>query len=110
MSQHFLKTMQQLLLAAVLAGAALPTTAAPGCHISNVFGDHMVLQRTQPAIVFGFAAPATVVKTTFNGAVLSAVTDASGVWRQALPPQSATATGQSISFACSTGETFALTE
>lgn len=70
----------------------------------------MVLQRTQPAIVFGFAAPATVVKTTFKGATLSATADASGVWRQALPPQSATASGQAISFSCSTGETFALVD
>ena len=93
--------------AALAAGAA----AAVPCALSNVFGDHMVLQRgPQPAMVFGFAPPGTSVTTTFQGAKYTSPTGADGVWRQSLLAQPATAAPQQISFSCSTGEAFALND
>lgn len=93
--------------AALAAGAA----AAVPCTLSNVFGDHMVLQRgPQPAMVFGFAPPGTSVTTTFQAQKYTSPAGADGVWRQSLPAQPATASPQQISFSCSTGEAFALND
>ena len=93
--------------AALAAGAA----AAVPCTLSNVFGDHMVLQRgPQPAMVFGFAPPGTSVTTTFQAQKYTSPAGADRVWRQSLPAQPATASPQQISFSCSTGEAFALND
>jgi sialate O-acetylesterase len=94
----------------VLLTAAM-LSAPSTCHVSNVFGDHMVLQRApEKAMVWGFASAGTTVKTTFGGASLSSVAAADGVWRATLPATKATTVGQNISFSCSTGETFALAD
>lgn len=96
-------------LALMSASSAAAAAAAP-CTMSNVFGDHMVLQRA-PAnpMVFGFAAPNTTVRThSFGG--LSAAADAAGVWRIVLPaqPASKSTQGATVAFSCSTGESFSL--
>ena len=100
-----------VLLAVVLHVAAAPTT----CRLSNVFGHHMVLQRPpQTAMVWGFAVPGTTVKTLLNASapLLSTHADATGLWRQTLAAGTTTPSGfgQTISFACSTGEQFALND
>ena len=97
------------MLLAALASAALASAAA-SCTLSNVLGSHMVLQRAPAsAMVWGFASPGTGVRTTLAGAgALTAVADAAGVWRQALPPQPASAMGTTITFNCTSGESFAL--
>ena len=113
-----------LVLAACLTGAAAqfpsvesrlftpPAVAAPvKFAVSDTLGDHMVLQRSpQTSTVWGFAAPGTVVKTTFAGTMYSSTAGADTVWRQALPPTAATSVGQTISFSASTGETAALSD
>ena len=95
--------------AATTTAAAAPASAA-ACTISNVFPDHMVLQRAPAkAMVFGFAAPGTTVKTaSFGGA--SGVADSEGVWRIELPAQPASTSnaGVSVTFSCSSGESLAL--
>lgn len=94
-------------LAATLAAAA----DAAACTLSNVLGDHLVLQRAPAsAMVWGFASPGTSVKTSFAGDTLTSTADATGTWRQQLPPTAATSAGQSISFSCSSGENFALAD
>ena len=81
------------------------------CTLSNVLGDHMVLQRAPgTAIVWGFASSGTSVATTLGGITFTSIADASGTWRQTLPGQSANAVGQTISFNCTSGETFALND
>lgn len=81
-----------------------PATAASVCHVSNVFGDHMVLQRDKPAKVYGFANPGVLVTVSLNGVSVPAVTaDNNGVWRTSLPPQPATTTPSTLSFSCSDG-------
>ena len=62
---------------------------ASAMTLSDTLGDHMVLQRdatAPPAMVWGFAASGTGVKTTFNGKAYNSIADSEGVWRQALPP------------------------
>jgi len=73
----------------LLALLALVTAAPP--FLSNVFGDHMVLQRDRPARLFGFAASGTSVSTLMVSAsfskTLSTTAGADGIWRQELPAQ-----------------------
>ena len=92
-------------VAVASAGAATP------CSLSNVFGDHMVLQRgPQSANVWGFATAGTQVKTVFGGQTYTSVADSTGLWKQALPATAANSVGQTLSFTCSTGESLALTD
>ena len=74
-------------------------------NLSNTLGDGMVLQRTQAATVWGFGDPGVTVTTTFLGSTLQTTVGQDGVWRQALPPQKATATPTTLSFAGSDGGT-----
>lgn len=81
------------------------------CRLSNVHGDHMVLQRApQVTTLFGFAPAATTITTLFRGSTLTATATSSGEWRQPLPatPASSGPAGETITFKCSSGETFAL--
>ena len=98
------------LFLALTAGVA---SAVP-CHLSNVFGDHMVLQRAPAApLLWGFANVGVSVKTTFAGVDYTSTADASGVWRQALPPQQAsplTGMGATINMTCSSGEQFGIAD
>ena len=73
-------------------------------NLSSSLSDGIVLQRAPASsIVWGFASPGVSVHTAFQGQALVTVTDASGVWRQVLPPTAATSTGQSIQFNSSEG-------
>ena len=59
----------------------------------------MVLQQAPAsATVWGFASAGCVVNTTFAGQTYSTKTDATGVWRQVLPPTPAAKTEQLIAF------------
>ena len=88
------------------AAAVAAAAASSVCHVSNVFGSHMVLQRDTPAMIFGFAAPGVSVTVSLNGAAQPpAAADAEGTWRVALPTQPATVTPSTIAFACSDGTT-----
>lgn len=85
--------------------------AAAACALSNVLGDHIVLQRApQNATVWGFAPAGTTVKTTFEGTTYSVAADATGTWRQSLPATPASTVGTTITFTCSTGDSFALND
>jgi hypothetical protein len=79
-------------------------------ELSNTLGDDMVLQRApKSAMVWGFARPGTVVRTTLSNSTMQATTDASGVWRQRLQPQPPSFESTTIFFAASTGERVNLT-
>ena len=75
--------------------------------LSSTLGSNMVLQRApQQAMVWGFAAPGTVVTTTFDKIQhMKATADSDGIWRQQLPATEASATPHSLAFLASTGET-----
>ena len=79
--------------------------------ISNVFGDHMVLQRDTPANIFGFADPGVVATTVFQGIkVTSAPADANRTWTLALPAQPVTRTPQVITITSSDGQNAVLND
>jgi hypothetical protein len=64
-----------------VAAAALSCAAAAPFAVSNVFGDHMVLQRGTSVPVWGFGTPGASVKTTVRGV--------EGPHRASLPPTAA---------------------
>lgn len=80
------------------------SVAATPFSLSRTLGDHMVLQRDTPSTVWGFAAPGTTVKTTFNSIQYTSTAGSDTVWRQSLPSTPATMTGTTITFSTSTGE------
>ncbi len=80
-------------------------TGATAFTLSKTLGDHMVLQRDTPSTVWGFAAPGTTVKTTFNSIQYTSTAGSDTIWRQTLPATPATSTGTTITFSASTGET-----
>jgi len=77
-----------------LAWLGVVSAAAP--FLSNVFGDHMVLQRDRDTRLFGFAASGTQVTTLMTSATFSKTLEteagSDGVWRQELPVQSGSST------------------
>lgn len=91
-------------LAALLSAASATT-----CHLSNVLGDHMVLQRDGPTPVWGFATAGVSVTTTFNNQKYTTTTNVNGTWVQPLPPTPAGGP-YTISFSCSDGASFALND
>ena len=98
-----------LSLSLALAFALLLSHHAAAFTLSNTLGDHMVLQRDTPAVVWGFAAATTEIKTTFGGTTYSTATGSDGVWRQTLP---ATGAGgpYTIAFSGSDGGSAALAD
>ncbi|MEM1304921.1 MAG: sialate O-acetylesterase, partial [Planctomycetota bacterium] len=82
-----------LLLAATLLG--LPTPAHAELWLPSIFGDHMVLQRDEPVLVWGRAAPGSRVTVSIAGGpagqsrtTTTAVAGADGAWRVVLEPLS----------------------
>ncbi|MGC9452766.1 MAG: sialate O-acetylesterase [Oceanipulchritudo sp.] len=53
--------------------------------VTNLFGDHMVLQRDKPVVVWGKADPGEAVSVQLDGASAATVADATGAWKVALP-------------------------
>ena len=73
--------------------------ASAELRLSKTLGDGMVLQQAPAsATVWGFASAGCVVNTTFAGQTYSTSTDATGVWRQVLPPTPAEKTEKLIVF------------
>ena len=97
-------------------GSVLAALAAlvgcSGFNLSNTLGSNMILQRAPGrAVLFGFAEPTEVVTTYIGGmpgGTYQAKTGADGVWRQQLPPQSASFEPITIRFTSSSGRTATL--
>ena len=70
-----------LWLMVLLAGSAQAAV-----RMSNVFSDHMVLQREQPVTVWGTAASSEVVTVRLAGQTATATSDQSGKWQIHLKP------------------------
>lgn len=77
-----------LLASLVFSGAAADThQGADGATsiIAEVFADHMVLQRDQPANIWGRAEAHQAVEVLFISKVYKSTADASGHWKISLP-------------------------
>ena len=72
-------------LAALVAALAFGApSAAADIRLPKVFGDHMVLQRDAPIIVWGWADPGEKVTVSLAGQKAAAAADASGRWTATL--------------------------
>ncbi len=66
-----------------------PSLAAPEPNrplLSPIFGDHMVIQRDQPARIWGWSEPGTEITVRFAGQEKQATADQEGSWQIRLEP------------------------
>lgn len=90
--------------AAVLAaGTALPAMAAPDPAAG--YGDHMVLQRGQPIVIGGTAAPGGEVRGTLGTQTVTARADAQGQFRLTFAARDGSADPLTLTLADATGQT-----
>jgi hypothetical protein len=78
-------------LRALVVAAAAAAAAGAQLRVSNVFGNHTVLQRGGAgALLWGWDAPgATVTVSGVGPSPVTATAGADGLWRARLPPQPA---------------------
>lgn len=88
-------------IAALLA--ASPALAAPDPAAG--YGDHMVLQRGQPIVVGGTAAPGGEVRGTLGAETVTARADADGQFRLTFAPRDGSADPLTLTLADGTGQT-----
>lgn len=81
--------MRNKLLLLLISLLASVNAEAGSVRLPKLFGDCMVLQRDVELEIWGWADPGTIVTVRFNGSYHEAVTDESGRWTTALPPQKA---------------------
>ena len=84
------------LLIAFLALCLTAPLAGEELRLARIFSDHMVLQREQPAPVWGWAPPGEDVTVTFAGQIKRTTADAEGHWRVTLDPLPANASGREL--------------
>ncbi|RCH53672.1 hypothetical protein DJ568_16685 [Mucilaginibacter hurinus] len=77
---------------------ASDTVKAGSFTVANVMQNNMVIQRGKPFKLWGTASPNAVVsvKASWNGSVVSTITNASGQWLLAIPAASANASPQTL--------------
>src|SRR5664279_1830326 len=63
--------------------------ASSQLKLPGIFGDHMVLQRSQPVPIWGWSSPNEKVTVQFNGQNKETITDQRGKWHITLDPQPA---------------------
>ena len=83
-----------LLLAAL--ACALPLAARADDRLAHIFQDNMVLQREQPAPVWGWTAPGGEAEVSFGGQTKRVRADASGYWKAVLDPLPASREGRDL--------------
>ena len=72
--------LKSLILISAVTLLAAATSSLADITLPHVFGDNMVLQRSQPVPVWGWAAPGERVAVEFAGQRKTATTDSTGKW------------------------------
>ncbi|HEY4154314.1 MAG TPA: sialate O-acetylesterase, partial [Puia sp.] len=72
-----------------LIGLLISVSAHSQVRLAKIFGDHMVLQRSQPIPVWGWASPNEKITVTLNNGFRDTRADKNGKWRLNLDPQPA---------------------
>lgn len=89
-------------IVALALGLALgPVNTRADVTLPGLFSDHMVLQREQPAPIWGTAAPGETVTVEFGGQTKTAVADSNGKWVVRLDPMPASAESRTLTIASS---------
>ena len=89
-----------IVTAATLMLFGLPVPANAELRISGIFGDHIVLQRDQPVMVWGWADKGQQVNVAFSGQSVSTTADDTGAWRVSMLPFQASAEGHDLHVRC----------
>ncbi len=69
----------------LLAGIWQPEIVQAEIRLPHVFGDHMVLQREKPLIIWGWGAPNETVTVRLGAATQTAQANERGEWKVTLP-------------------------
>lgn len=77
--------MKKQLLALLLLFTALTVFGQNKLQLPHIFSDNMVLQQDKPIIVWGKAAPGSLVEITLNRKTTKVKTDTNGKWKAVLP-------------------------
>ncbi len=85
-----------LLLSPLLLVLGPQISADAALQVSGIFGDHMVIQRERPVIVWGWADAKDEIAVSFAGTTVSTVAQEDGAWKVTLPPLKANAAGQEL--------------
>ena len=75
-----------LTLATGSAFGAPPQDASPLPFVSPIFGDHMVLQRGKPNVIWGWSQPGDAVRVEIGETAATATTGADGRWQTRIQP------------------------
>ena len=70
---------------------AIDAAARAEVSLPGVIGSRMVVQRTSPINIWGWAEPGEAVTVEFNGQTVSAKADSQGCWKVVLPAAEADA-------------------
>jgi sialate O-acetylesterase len=79
--------MKKILL--LLTGYLLVLTGYCQLKLPGIFGDHMVIQRSQPVPVWGWSSPNEAVLIKFKNQQKKTIADKNGKWRLNLDPEPA---------------------
>ena len=79
--------------------AALAGAAHADVRLSNIFSDHMVLQRDTPVRIWGSASPGEKVNVKFGSQSLSGTAGKDGAWAVVLAPLKANSNPQELTVA-----------
>src|SRR6478752_1015243 len=78
--------LHRLALAGSLALSLIPSARAAGVTLGSRFGDHMVVQRDRPILVWGEAPPGSGVEVRFGPRQASVAAGPDGRWEATLEP------------------------
>ncbi|MDP4213308.1 MAG: sialate O-acetylesterase [Bacteroidota bacterium] len=72
-----------------LLGLLISFSGYSQVHLAKIFGDHMVLQRSQPVMIWGWSSPNEKITVRINDQVKEGKADKNGKWGVNLDPQPA---------------------
>lgn len=81
----------------VFSALQLIQPAVAEVRLPNIFGDHMVLQRSKPVRIWGWSQPTDTVTIRFADQVKTVTAAATGSWEIELDPMAASFAGRELS-------------
>jgi sialate O-acetylesterase len=81
------QTLKMKIALLMLTGLLSANSIYTQVRLPGIFGDHMVIQRSQPIPVWGWSTPNDKVVVTFNHQTKETIADHNGNWRVNLDPE-----------------------
>ena len=86
---HRLTASTWMVMLILLTCVGIPGVAQAEIRLPHVFGDHMVLQREKPLVVWGWGVPNETVTVQLDSTTQTTQANDRGEWKVALPPMTA---------------------